>query len=154
METLSIKELAPYLPYGLQMVIDRKVVWRPNKDEYPKTKEADATLTPALLCDIIDGVYDSIAKFKPLLRPLSDLTKEIEVNGEKFVPYKKLGWDLSHNECGMGERLSFGDAHSGTINVLDYIEDYYFLLEWHFDIKNLIGRNLAIDLNTIKETVK
>jgi predicted nucleic acid-binding protein len=29
-------------------------------------------------------------KNKPILRPLSDLTKEIEVNGEKFVPLEKL----------------------------------------------------------------
>jgi hypothetical protein len=27
-----------------------------------------------------------IEKIKPILRPLSDLTKEIEVNGEKFIP--------------------------------------------------------------------
>ena len=85
----------------------------------------------------------------PILRPLSDLTKEIEVNGEKFVPYKKLGWILYRNECGIGSELSFGDAHSGTVNVLDYLDDLEKIYEWHFDIYGLIEQNLAIDINTL-----
>lgn len=35
------------------------------------------------------GFYSGIG-IKPILRPLSDLAKEIEVDGKKFVPIKKL----------------------------------------------------------------
>jgi len=42
--------------------------------------EEDRTVTEDMYyCDIF-----------PILRPLSDLTKEIEVNGEKFVPIVEL----------------------------------------------------------------
>ncbi len=131
---LQLKHLAGYLPYKLKLI-----------DDKPKVMNAFCGHSTNW-CSI---EYAIKMQRKPILRPLSDLTKEIEVNREKFVPYKKLGWVLYRNECGIGSELSFGDAHSGTVNVIDYLDDLEKLYEWHFDIHGLIEKGLAIDINTI-----
>lgn len=68
---LELKHLAPYLPYGLKLVY------------------LDGSIRDLIYLDLQSlsriGIY-----CKPILRPLSDLTKEIEVNGEKFVPIIEL----------------------------------------------------------------
>jgi len=145
---LELKHLAPYLPYGLnigqfdngfmfelEMVIDYKKLKRGNY----------------VNIDYVDGV-----KYKPILRPLSDLTKEIEHNGEKFIPCKQLA---------KGEH--FPNTYSfkieiDTLNVVGYYtpeswlplvshyELWEKLFEWHFDVFGLIEKGLAIDINTLK----
>jgi hypothetical protein len=84
-----------------------------------------------------------IKDFKPALRPLSDLTKEIEHNGEKFVPYNKLTKEIS-NKAWLSEI---------KINLSRPVYLPYFmvekLFEWHFDVFNL-PPELWIDINTIK----
>ena len=79
METqLTIKHLAAYLPYGLKAVNEIR-----NFTVEIKGLQTDN--------DVIHNLGKSPIKFiKPILRPLSDLTKEIEVNGEKFVPMMEL----------------------------------------------------------------
>jgi len=82
---LELKHVAPYLPYDLGIKILN------YKCDYVGIKES-----------IVNGYYfigyslyltyknggtgKSINESKIILRPLSDLTKEIEHNGEKFVP--------------------------------------------------------------------
>jgi hypothetical protein len=111
--------------------------------------------------------------FKPILRPLSDLTKEIEVNGERFVPIIKIvdpdndhnDWikmkveiynpfpkmdmhhkyyRVIHNE--LGDIISINPKNITALSF--FMVDK--LLEWHFDIFNLIPNNLALDINTLK----
>lgn len=86
-------------------------------------------------------VYDFEINYKIVKHPLSDLTKEIEVNGEKFVPLKKMGYNVSW----------YGwDFYK--INILEQkYSDIQKLLEWHFDIYGLIEKGLAIDINTLKK---
>jgi len=126
---LELKHLAGYLPYGLKGVeaigstihilhsldINKKAIWR-NQEFLAMTSRIDC---------------------KPLLRPISDLTKEIEVNGEKFVPHLELGgrpnlkdYDFVYFKKNI-ENLSFGLIQQ--------------LLEWHFDIYGLIELGLAIE---------
>ena len=89
MKTLELKH---YLGTGLQMKLDRKVIWHPNKNEKPKTKECDATLTPDLFADIYNGTFDSMAEFIPILHPISDLTKPVLAGGEiPIVELAKIG---------------------------------------------------------------
>ena len=83
---LEIKHIAPYLPYGLKakfQSINKKTC----------RKYVIGTIS-AMYSDCSICCYDTVNatpdNFKPILRPLSDLTKEIEVNGEKFVPVKKI----------------------------------------------------------------
>lgn len=83
-----------------------------------------------------------IDQFKPILRPLSDLTKEIEVNGEKFVP----NYNSDFKYFTPYELSYFIESIPNGLNY----NQMQKLLEWHFDIFGLIDNGLAIDINTIK----
>ena len=170
---LELKHLAGYLPYGL-------------KAQDLRTKEVRIVTLLHFTYDnetvghnhlIYEGLM--LSKHLPILFPLSDLTKEIEVNGEKFVPMKKLARIMHPNEEFHFLETSFArnvqsvkyKYHVGRNTVCDtiniYTEElnqgskYCFnimntdlwiaqkLYEWHFDIHNLIENNLAIDINTL-----
>ena len=85
---LKLEHLSSYLPYGLNV--------QSKRTSYPRYTRIE-TLTCTILCHFeVKGLY----QIKPILRPLSDLTKEIDHNGEKFVPLiyiiKKISlFDLS-----------------------------------------------------------
>ncbi len=77
---LELKHLAGYLPYNLKicyMILDLKNGDPNTGDIDDRMKDCFMILTPLMLSKL---------DFKPILRPLSDLTKEIEINGEKFAP--------------------------------------------------------------------
>ena len=78
--------------------------------------------------------------FPPCLRPLSDLTKEIEHNGEKFVPIEVLipNYTLEYQE-------TFIHAWKSDIenNYISW-KNIQLLFEWHFDVFGLIDEGLAI----------
>ena len=138
---LELKHLTPYLPYSLRI----------------KTKHGWDTMTTLNEWQVNGDHEDSysyedhpneILEFKPILRPLSDLTKEIDVNGEKFVSADRLGWKLNitpnpNQEKGLGYWLcNCTYANSSLI-------DMQLLFEWHFDVFGLIEKGLAIDINKI-----
>jgi hypothetical protein len=136
---LEIKHLAPYLPYKLKCL-------------YTHTNKIG---TISNIYTIGDG-YDNedvklsidynneehIWMFKPILRPLSDLTKEIEVNGEKFVPQKKMPY--------LDFYWLITSVNPQELVMKNNYEDILKLLEWQFDVFGLIENNLAIDINTLK----
>jgi len=132
METhLTIKHLAPYLPYELKI--------RCGEMSHPILTCADTNEFEIAVKEVfINSAY------KPILRPLSDLTKEIEVNGEKFVPHIKLGgrpnlkdYDIEYLSKNI-DNMSYGLVSK--------------LIEWHFDVFGLIEKNLAIDINTLPQS--
>jgi hypothetical protein len=96
---LELKHLAPYLPYGLKVeylfttingdVEERKalLIGINIRKEYFDIQLERIDKNGKLL---INTFNENGKNIKPILRPLSDLTKEIEVNGEKFVPIVKL----------------------------------------------------------------
>lgn len=82
---------------------------------------------------------------KPILRPLSDLTKEIEHGGEKFVPIRLLrGHGSIEFKCSFifNNSISIYEVNFWIIQKL---------IEWHFDIAGLIEKGEAIDVNTLEE---
>lgn len=133
METhLTIKHLAGYLPYGLKIKTTHGWATMVTLNEWSVNGDCEESY-----CYETEDTTD----FKPILRPLSDLTKAIEVNGEKFVPHIKLGgrpnlkdYDIEYLSKHI-DNMSFGLIQK--------------LLEWHFDIYGLIENNLAIDINTL-----
>ncbi len=160
---LELKHLAPYLPYGLKC----------------KTKVHDGGNGKNLVL-VLSGLIREYARFyhkgdwcnqdfddfKPILRPLSDLTKEIEVNGEKFVPilrmikechftgdYKLIFFELLDSRTTRRNyRVGYNDMKIYW-DVLIYVEGMRYdyiqkLIEWHFDVFGLIEKGLAIDINT------
>lgn len=101
--------------------------------------------------------------FKMVVRPLSDLTKEIIHKGKKFVPLIELaklnmkrenwkvfkkgknkvvceGWEFSYYQ------KSF--MMDGRPEI-DQMRFFNKLFQWHFDVFGLIEKGLAIDINTI-----
>jgi hypothetical protein len=140
---LELKHLAAYLPYGLKF--DGK------RNGWVSFDGNIKTLCP----EDLNGRWEII---KPILRPLSDLTKEIEVNGEKFVPnyilnnsFRNYSKDLMpYKYTGYNLELNIEtENYSQTIDLFDGFLIVQKLLEWHFDIYGLIDAGLSIDINTL-----
>ena len=145
-EQLTLEHLAPYLPYGLKGVSIKENLGIETVKGF-SIYGRDNTVCLSTNVDDIDLVL-----FKPILIPLSDLTKEIEVNGEKFVPMDKIKLlcnDESFSVNQKAEVVMYLDGSWERPNNWTY-ELMVLLFQWHFDIFNLIPQNLAIDINTLK----
>ena len=137
---LELKHLAPYLPYELKV----KDIRLTEGNQY-------RTLLPWLLPN---DPKRAIEIFIPVFRPLSDLIKEIEHNGEKFVPINKLINDSESNYFDDGGLL-YGAVKNPEWGQKWMIEFAPYgvmqkLFEWHFDAFDLIDQGLAIDINTLE----
>jgi hypothetical protein len=129
---LELKHLAPYLPYGLKF--------------YDNNIKECSTLFSidfndkyfSCLADDNYEVYNSDEyDYKPILRPLSDLTKEIEVNGKKFIPIQETDIDIPFTS-NYYFLVAYGDVEK--------------LLQFHFDVFGLIEKELAIDINSLTQS--
>lgn len=130
---LELKHLAPYLPYGLKATYV-------NALDYHLLVSVEGADQTHWSEGKRGGV---IERLKPHLRPLSDLTNEIEHNGELFIPAKHAsssiaGETVLHNLCAKGR--------------CDMLQGWQLnkLHEWHFDTQGLIEAGLAVDLNTLE----
>ena len=97
MKTLELKHIAPYLPYGLKCRLNKKGKFNLD-EEYPQPHNEVCRITNLFIDtvqieisddDIEYGLLD-IDEVDILLRPLSDLAKEIEIDGKRFVPLVEL----------------------------------------------------------------
>ena len=85
----------------------------------------------------------------PICRPLSDLTKPIEHNGEKLVPIvelAKMRSSIVENVIPMAFEAIKRDIKSKRLPFDMVLK----LIEWKFDIANLIETGEAIDVNTLE----
>ena len=143
MKKLELKHLAPYLPYEL------KLYWHPESS--PVWHEMDMFNIHHVITYTKD--FPEEKQWKPILRPLSDLTKEIEVNGEKLVPIEYLSKILGGKINSKDKRL-VGKAKTALINEIKNGKIQYRLVKklfkHHFDVFGLIEKGLAIDINTIE----
>ncbi len=128
---LELKHLAPYLPYGLEIITELNSVQKVGglADMYhihyydDKTEEGDEPL---------------IEEIKPILRPLSDLTK----TGYHFI-YDK--------ETDIESIIDWIELDDESKLTCKYSYEFWSLLfENHFDVFGLIEKGLAIDINTLK----
>lgn len=139
---LQIEHIAPYLPYGLKGVlkIEHRAVVRLAIQTNNKNKEW--------------GISDFIYGCLPILRPISDLKKEIDFNGQKVVPidaaipYKEEWHDFVKSQ----RQLLEDCLDYGYIDLIPYGQ-MKTLLSMHIDIFGLIPQGLAIDINTLTETL-
>ena len=149
MDNLTLEVLAPYLPYGVRV----------------KTIDGIFTVDGwsneiGILLDTIFYGANTIPEYKPILRPLSDLTKEIYHNGNKFVPIEVFeitddhtSYPFEHDSGNIKliralESISKNDCEF-DINFLPF-EVVAMLISWHFDVFGLIKEGLAIDINTLE----
>ena len=86
-EELELKHLAGYLPYELKIKTGKNVI-RTCVLELKLPEDARYEITASM-------ILNGSVRHLPILRPLSDLTKEIEVNGEKFVSIVELSKKVS-----------------------------------------------------------
>lgn len=151
---LELKHLSPYLPYKLKVKtkignlilcqLNNSTKWNAwfyfcrnskNKNQlynFNNLKNADGIGRGFLLKEIT-----------PILRPISDIEKEIEVNGEIFIPLEKL-------ESMFGDCTKLTDTMLvGSFVPFGIVQK---LFEWHFDVFNLIENDLAIDINTLPQS--
>lgn len=135
---LEIKHLAHYLPYGLKV---------------SSLHTLNAETGIGNINHIVKAVNEGKKQYKPRLRPLYDLTKEMEIYDKKitFIDWVKqtLGYNVFEYQG------YFKDAHwfklegeEPAILHLPYsiIETLFYL---HFDVFGLIEKGLAIDINDV-----
>jgi hypothetical protein len=120
---LELKHLAPYLPYELKM---EKI----KGFEDIRTMGSDINNSSTI---VNIGACIRL-QYKPILRPLSDLTK---VNGFSLSDMISHGY---HNPFWLPENFEV----KYLMNL-----DFEKLVSWHFDVFGLIEKGLAIDINTI-----
>jgi hypothetical protein len=139
---LEVKHLAPYLPYGVKLVFEN----------FPlHSKDCPHVRILELDCGHDFNLYLQRGHIKPILHPLSSISKPKEVNGKTVVVL-----DLIRDN---NPEFSFNGEY--------LIEDceYYFLQhtthgnyplwlieilsEHHIDFQGLIPAGLAIDINTL-----
>lgn len=133
------------MPYGLKV--------KNRRYKYPLYDRSEV-----LSIENIKYINSPFNTIKPILRPLSDLTKEIEET--KFVPvdYFEIGEEINAD-------FPFEFDH-GNVKLIQYLEsiskynlhnDINYLpfsvvqklMEWHFDVYGLIEKGLAIDINSL-----
>lgn len=139
---LQLKHIAPYLPYELKAVkgITRIKLTAVNL-ELPQIYHT-SYLGSRL------RVVSDINSIKPILRPLSDLTKEIEVNGIKMNPITNLktqGYHLNFDDEFTFEDFIKSDILNNSYGFID------LLIKWHFDVFGLIENGIAVDINTLNQ---
>ncbi|MCT4034885.1 hypothetical protein HZQ14_15790 [Elizabethkingia anophelis] len=178
MDKLELKDIAPYYAYELLFMSKYKTIHKLGIHNEMRGKGIESR------------TIDQCLEMMPILRPMSDLTKEITHNGEKFVPmlylagiedinYQYLDDDkegepiigIDESDFDMGsmtyartKRFVYDkDLKCFAIDIydeggeLEYRESFasksYELLQvlykLHFDVNDLIGRGLAINLNEV-----
>lgn len=127
---IPIEELKMYLGVDLKV----KYLFTANEEKYTdivKMKEVN-TLSDNNILIGYPGATVSLSHCKPIVRPLSDLSKEIEYNGEKFIPLKKFA-DIEFSNCGDISDYKFGVADNFPLTG-----DYYIEFKNNGDIYQLI----------------
>lgn len=135
---LELKHIAGYLPYGLNIMFNKK-----HKGELVGLLGNKWNLAE------IKFEYGNDRKeiefCFPILRPLSDLTKD-----EHFDLYMDLCEELGVVRC-EHLLLALQDNLKYAFNLQDLDSLEEFMYKNHFDWKyNLIEKGLAIDINTLK----
>ncbi len=145
---LELADIVAYLPYGLEFIT-----------EFDEKITASGFHKDFILSEIPSGsepAVDLVDQSKPILRPMSDLTKSMMIDGLESTPMERIcdKYPYARVEFMYGSIYLYRDmetkCHSHEI-VLQW-EDYDLLNRLHFDWRHdLIGQGLAIDINTLKD---
>lgn len=169
---LELNDITGYLPYNL------KVLTNNGDIEYLKSlgevAEHNGNVTTCYNGSFYNCGY--IENIMPILRPMSDLTKEISINGETIIPLIKIAeiyeckGSICGNVFGYDVRIfdDYQDFYFGWYeDWFYYFEEYYdemictgntknvdlriidLLNKFHFDYRGLIEQGLAININTL-----
>jgi hypothetical protein len=137
----KIEFMAMSLPYGLKCQRKNGFLGISRIDHYLYKYISDSENDPQL------------EKFNLILRPISDLTKTIEHNGEKFIPIRML--ENTHGIEYLKKYLREQDSpniygkHFNTYELK--FGALSKLIKLHFDVYSLIEKGEAIDVNSLNE---
>lgn len=179
MEKLELKHLLEHYEDGFVQILSGGM-----NEKIVRLSECRIYLNPVYnkWCAQFGGESFNIPSetIKLVLRPLSDLTKEIEINNVKFIPIMELAKISDPFFRVVKDVLSKGVVHGlryfdeeSNLIVFNYSSDtsafatfenqlkttfitqkqlemFQKLHEWRFDIHDLITNGLAIDNNTLK----
>lgn len=127
---MTLKEiLCMYAPHGVE------VQW---------LREDDNQLMVSPLTIVDYPFLITKKKGKPLLRPMSSITEEIEHNGERFVTIERINSKLaSSSDCDCQVRYDGEDfwieGKASMLGLWEVTEIQRMLLEMHFDVFGGIG---------------
>ena len=133
---LELKHLASYLPYGLN-IKDVKHGSVFEALHFITTPHQDFSLFKGNLDQLINDKY-----LKPILFPLSSLTKEITVNDETFVPYDKIK-EIYPNTPQFTDYIKGWMQYYGVVDSKCEYVCILKLFEWKIDVFGLIETGLA-----------
>lgn len=146
--TLELKHLAPYLPYELncQTVDKGEVVISKLNAAY-----SDNSYSFMNIVESEKGFED----IKPILRPLSDLTKDdkfSELINEELICG---AWKFVHDDWTTSIQTS-NNQHTLLIIQNEVAPEctvlfFNYMIENHYDVFGLIEQGLAIDINTLEK---
>lgn len=146
-DQLQLQEIAGYLPYSLRIEtkygIDNLIgIMFSDDTDYNSTKKTTHNVNHPLANT--DTHCLEFYEIKPILRPCteSELSKTLCINDkkDKFIDY--ISTSIKDSQFNMRMLIS------GKSDSLEYWK-IQRLLQWHFDIHNLIGRGLAININDL-----
>lgn len=165
---LELKHLAVYLPYDVDCIANARAF-------------GAGDLIKKMDCYMMMNLVNNDTTYKPILRPLSDLAKEITHKGETFVPIVKIaelfglkvekfehegnilyGWDERLHDDVQGYEFAYCDKGlfgvwfdtadaSAPLYTYCSYDSIQLLLEWNFDIFGLIDAGLAVDINSLQK---
>lgn len=141
MRALELKDIAGYLPYGLRVEHGQHIGTETLFEACYHPIPADQRV----VCGINTKL--KLSEIKPILRPMSDLSREITHKGETFVPLDRIraiSRFFEFDDCGL-LFMRNGCTQSEWLQVFE------LLSEWKFDYRGLIPAGLAIDVNTLPE---
>lgn len=151
---IELKHLAPYLPFKLRL----------KREGYEKKYHMVSSSESAFYSDGVElnkVISDRYEVFKPIFYPLSSLTKEIEHNGGRFVPFDKLFEKNPRINNPIISMQAIGYVFDGQTNWISTVDGsiqkscswwiVQKLFEWHFDVFGLIPAGLALDVETLKQ---
>lgn len=128
-QKLTLKELAPYLPYELCIYA---------KDCYPLVEFKMHAVGGTGFIGINEVINSKM--YKPILSPMYDY--------DKFESDFDLSTDFYSSHIDSSNELSLLNSGSTT-----YLSDILTVTQWlfenHFDVFGLIEKGLAIDINTL-----
>lgn len=183
MEKLEyLQKLNPYLPYDLVVMsgdsydtddrLEHKgiMTYDHSSDENSKSKDFSITEIAFSKNNIVTRLGVIKRKVKPVLKPLSDLYKEIDgvvgiVEIAREMGLKFVRYDLGRNcvdlyltdRKGKKARFWYDCFKTGTFrliihgsNSVNQLVGFTYLFQHHYDVWDLIGQNLAIDKSKIK----
>jgi len=144
MEELDLKHLAPYLPYKLRLMHGGI-----NGENKVMNTGQGSSCNWVGISSVIKWQKRDKLKALPILKPLSDLKKPIDIFVSNVTYEQHLRLRRDKETCLWGASVTtqpllfnYPDIDYKTMNTM---------FSWHFDVFGLIPKGLAIDINTLEE---